>query len=117
MLDFRALPTGCLADIISLTSPLDACRLSLVSPFFYSFASSDDVWAKFLPADYQNLVPASRFVSPLKGLYLSLCDHPVLIDDGKKVNLYIRSPTSLLIFSFLPPLLIVGWTADCTSLF
>ncbi|GLT87643.1 hypothetical protein SLE2022_057160 [Rubroshorea leprosula] len=84
MLDFRALPTGCLADIISLTSPLDACRLSLVSPFFYSFASSDDVWVKFLPADYQNLVPESRSVSSLKELYLSLCDHPVLIDDGKK---------------------------------
>ncbi|GLT63114.1 hypothetical protein SLA2020_356990 [Shorea laevis] len=84
MLDFRALPAGCLAGIISLTSPLDACRLSLVSPFFNSVASSDAVWIKFLPADYQNLVPASPSVSSLKNLYLSLCDHPVLIEDGKK---------------------------------
>ncbi|GLT28435.1 hypothetical protein SLA2020_033700 [Shorea laevis] len=100
MLDFRGLPAGCLARIISLTSPLDACRLSLVSPFFNSVASSDAVWVKFLPADYQNLVPASPSVSSLKNLYLSLCDHPVLIEDGKKVNIYITSPTCLLIFSF-----------------
>ncbi|GLT87662.1 hypothetical protein SLE2022_057320 [Rubroshorea leprosula] len=61
-LDFRALPADCFAAIISLTSPLDACRLSLVSPFFNSVASSDAVW----------------------DLYLNLCDHPVLIEDGKK---------------------------------
>ncbi|GKV02500.1 hypothetical protein SLEP1_g14933 [Rubroshorea leprosula] len=83
-LDFRALPADCFAAIISLTSPLDACRLSLVSTFFNSVASSDAVWVKFLPADYQNLFPASHSVSSLKDLYLNLCDHPVLIEDGKK---------------------------------
>ncbi|GKV39920.1 hypothetical protein SLE2022_057130 [Rubroshorea leprosula] len=46
-LDFRALPADCFAAIISLTSPLDACRWSLVSPFFNSVASSDAVWVKF----------------------------------------------------------------------
>ncbi|GLT87651.1 hypothetical protein SLE2022_057720 [Rubroshorea leprosula] len=94
LLDFRALTADCLAVIISLTSPLDACRLSLVSPFFNSVASSDAVWVKFLPTDYQNLVPALPSVSSLKDLYLSLCDHPVLIEDGKKGNLYIRLPTA-----------------------
>ncbi|GKV39935.1 hypothetical protein SLEP1_g47629 [Rubroshorea leprosula] len=84
ILDFRTLPADCLAVIISLTSPLDACRLSLVSPFFNSVASSDAVWVKFLPTDYQNLVPALPSVSSLKNLYLSLCDHPVLSEDGKK---------------------------------
>ncbi|GLT87711.1 hypothetical protein SLE2022_057840 [Rubroshorea leprosula] len=83
-LDFRALPADCFAAIISLTSPLDACRLSLVSPFFDSVASSDAVWVKFLPADYRNLLPTSHSVSSLKDLYLNLCDHPVLIEDGKK---------------------------------
>ncbi|GKV02502.1 hypothetical protein SLEP1_g14935 [Rubroshorea leprosula] len=82
--DCRALPADCLAAIISLTSPLDACRWSVVSPFFNSVVSSDAVWVKFLPSDYQNLVPASRSTSSLKDLYLSLCDHPVLIEDGKK---------------------------------
>ncbi|GLT28444.1 hypothetical protein SLA2020_033790 [Shorea laevis] len=62
LLDFRALPADCHAAIISLTSPLDACRLSLVSPFFNSLTSSDAVW----------------------DLYLSICDHPVLIEDAKK---------------------------------
>ncbi|GLT87671.1 hypothetical protein SLE2022_057380 [Rubroshorea leprosula] len=74
--DCRALPADCLAAIISLTSPLDACRWSVVSPFFNSVVSSDTVWVKFLPSDYQNLVPASRSTSSLKDLYLSLCDHP-----------------------------------------
>ncbi|GLT87620.1 hypothetical protein SLE2022_056960 [Rubroshorea leprosula] len=83
-LNFRALPVDCFAAIISLTSPLDAYRLSLVSPFFNSIASSDAVWVKFLPADYQNLVPASHSVSSLKDLYLSLSDHPVLIENGNK---------------------------------
>ncbi|GLT28423.1 hypothetical protein SLA2020_033580 [Shorea laevis] len=83
-LDFHALPADCFAAIISLTSPLDACRLSLVSPFFNSVASSDAVWVKFLPVDYQNLFPAPHSVSSLKDLYLNLCDHPVLIEDGKK---------------------------------
>ncbi|GLT87984.1 hypothetical protein SLE2022_060310 [Rubroshorea leprosula] len=84
MLDCRALPADCLAAIISLTSPPDACRLSLVSRFFNSVASSDEVWVKFLPSDYQNLFPASRSASSLKDLYINLCDHPVLIEDGKK---------------------------------
>ncbi|GLT87697.1 hypothetical protein SLE2022_057630 [Rubroshorea leprosula] len=90
--DCRALPADCLAAIISLTSPLDACRWSVVSPFFNAIVSSDAVWVNFLPSDYQNLVPASRSTSSLKDLYLSLCDHPVLIEDGKKAfSLHKRS--------------------------
>ncbi|GLT87612.1 hypothetical protein SLE2022_056890 [Rubroshorea leprosula] len=84
MPNFEDLPNDCLAVIISLTSPLDANRSSLVSKSFNSAAGSDALWVKFLPADYQNLVPASHSFSSLKSLYLSLCDHPVLIEDGKK---------------------------------
>ncbi|GLT87696.1 hypothetical protein SLE2022_057620 [Rubroshorea leprosula] len=84
MPNFEDLPNDCLALIISLTSPLDACRSSLVSKAFNSAAGSDALWVKFLPADYQNLVPASHSFSSLRSLYLSLCDHPVLIEDGKK---------------------------------
>ncbi|GLT87644.1 hypothetical protein SLE2022_057170 [Rubroshorea leprosula] len=86
MPNFEDLPNDCLAlIIISLTSPLDACRSSLVSKSFNSAASSEPHWVKFLPADYQNLVPASQSFSSLKSLYLSLCDHSVLIEDGKMV--------------------------------
>lgn len=70
--------------MISFTSPIDACRLSLVSTLFKSAAESDTVWAKFLPSDYQNIVPESPSVSSKKDLYLSLCENPVLIEDGKK---------------------------------
>ncbi|GLT28433.1 hypothetical protein SLA2020_033680 [Shorea laevis] len=82
MPNFDDLPNECLALIISLTSPLDACRSSLVSKSFNSAASSDTLWDKFLLADYQNLVPASPSFSSLKSLYLTLCDHPVLIEVG-----------------------------------
>lgn len=83
-MDFRSLPDDCLATIISLTSPVDASRLSLISTFFNSVASSDAVWVKFLPADYQKLIPASTSVSSLKAVFLSLCENPVLIEDGTK---------------------------------
>ncbi|GLT95488.1 hypothetical protein SLE2022_131680 [Rubroshorea leprosula] len=82
-MDFRAFPNCCLAAIISFTSPLDACRLSLVSTDFKSAADSDIVWDKFLPADYRSLIPALPPTTSKKELFLSLCDNPVLIEDGK----------------------------------
>ncbi|GKV46159.1 hypothetical protein SLEP1_g53168 [Rubroshorea leprosula] len=84
MQDCRTLAPDCLEPIISFTSPLDACRWSVVSRSFNDVARSNAVWVKSLPSDYQNLVPASRSTFPLKDLYLSLCDHPVLIEDGRK---------------------------------
>ncbi|XP_062084245.1 putative F-box protein PP2-B8 [Humulus lupulus] len=41
MADF---PEGCIADIISFTTPRDACRLCSVSTTFRSAAESDTVW-------------------------------------------------------------------------
>lgn len=86
-MDFRAFPNCCLAALISFTRPLDACRLSLVSTDFKSAADSDIVWDKFLPADYRSLIRALPPTSSKKELFLSLCDHPVLIGDGKMVNM------------------------------
>ncbi|TXG65178.1 hypothetical protein EZV62_006453 [Acer yangbiense] len=57
-LDF--LPEDCFAHILSFTSPSDACRLSLVSSMARSAADSDNVWEKFLPSDYQEIL--SRLV-------------------------------------------------------
>ncbi|KAK9291348.1 hypothetical protein L1049_019294 [Liquidambar formosana] len=87
--DFYVLPEGCIANILSLTTPPDACRLSLVSPIFRSAAESDDVWERFLPADYQAIVARSDGFSPAvigskKKLYLHHCDAPLLIDGGRK---------------------------------
>ncbi|KAK9215637.1 hypothetical protein WN944_007642 [Citrus x changshan-huyou] len=80
------LPEDCFAHILSYTSPRDVCRLSLVSSTVRFAADSDNVWEKFLPVDYQEIL--SRLVLPLayiskKELFMRLCS-PVLIDQGKK---------------------------------
>ncbi|KAK3416080.1 hypothetical protein EUGRSUZ_H01647 [Eucalyptus grandis] len=49
--DFSALPEGCIARVVSLTSPADACRLATLSPAFKSACDSDVVWASFLPPE------------------------------------------------------------------
>ncbi|KAJ9158593.1 hypothetical protein P3X46_024158 [Hevea brasiliensis] len=80
------LPEGCVSLILSFTSPLDACRSSLVSSTFQSAMESDAVWERFLPSDYRDIL--SRAVTPLKfsskkELFFHLCN-PILMDAGKK---------------------------------
>ncbi|RDX76919.1 F-box protein PP2-B11, partial [Mucuna pruriens] len=79
-------PKGCIANVLSFTSPRDVCRLSSVSPTFRSAAESDAVWDKFLPADYHAMLSecSSLCLPSKKHLYLRLCQKPLLIDDGKK---------------------------------
>lgn len=89
---FEMLPEACVADAVAHTTPLDACRLTLVAPSVRSIADSNAVWERFLPSDYRQLisraVPAHGTIhqllasSPKKKLYLFLCDHPLVIDDG-----------------------------------
>ncbi|KAK4282966.1 hypothetical protein QN277_014275 [Acacia crassicarpa] len=81
------LPEGCIAHVLSFTSPRDACRLSCVSSSFRSAADSDALWDSFLPPDCPSLL--SRSSSPpsfssKKHLYLYLSHQPLLIDDGLK---------------------------------
>ncbi|XP_076935384.1 putative F-box protein PP2-B12 [Bidens hawaiensis] len=80
------LPEGFVAKALSLTSPLDASRLSLVCSFFRSAADWDAVWESFLPEDYRKIVSQADggCWSSKKQLYLWLCDHPVIIDAGNK---------------------------------
>ncbi|KAF8014288.1 hypothetical protein BT93_H0200 [Corymbia citriodora subsp. variegata] len=66
------LPNDLITQIISLTSPQDACRASAVSTSFRSIADSDQVWLKFLPLDRSDLILPQ--ISPMKSLYLHLCD-------------------------------------------
>ncbi|KAL6193048.1 hypothetical protein ACLB2K_034133 [Fragaria x ananassa] len=84
----EALPEGCIANIISLTTPPDACRLLSVSRCFRSVAESDTVWSMFLPPEIPTILSHSgpdvhNCRSKSKEFYLALCDNPVLIDDGK----------------------------------
>ncbi|KAI7732031.1 hypothetical protein M8C21_009692 [Ambrosia artemisiifolia] len=79
------LPEGCVTDILSITSPRDACRAASISKAFNSAADSDSVWEKFLPPDYRELI--ARAVSPVvfeskKQLYHLLSESYVLLDNG-----------------------------------
>ncbi|KAK7269089.1 hypothetical protein RIF29_21805 [Crotalaria pallida] len=90
-MEWESLPEGCIATILSLTTPEDTCRLSLVSKTFYSAAQYDAVWATFLPHDYSSIISRSDSGSSLlsnspslKSLYLALSDRPILIDNATK---------------------------------
>lgn len=86
--EFQHLPEDCIANIISFTTPRDACVLSLVSSSFRSAAQSDVVWERFLPSDYELIISQSSqplTYSSNKNLYQHLCQNPLLIDSGKKV--------------------------------
>ncbi|KAK7269090.1 hypothetical protein RIF29_21806 [Crotalaria pallida] len=90
-LQLQALPEGCIANILSRTTPEDACRLSLVSKTFYSASLSDAVWGSFLPHDYLSIISRSDSGSSLlsnspslKSLYLALSDRPIIIDNATK---------------------------------
>ncbi|KAK4851010.1 hypothetical protein QYF36_011771 [Acer negundo] len=82
---FNKLPEECVSAILSLTSPLDACRSSLVFSTFRSAMESDMVWDRFLPSDYSDMVSRSLThlnFSSKKQLFQYLCN-PLLIDGGK----------------------------------
>ncbi|XP_058740547.1 F-box protein PP2-B15-like [Vicia villosa] len=78
----------CFSHILSFTSPIDVCRVSLISSILQSMADSNHVWEKFLPQNYQQIV--SRLVGPSlsfsskKELFAALCK-PLLIDNGNKI--------------------------------
>ncbi|XP_006292530.2 putative F-box protein PP2-B6 [Capsella rubella] len=81
---FDELPEDCVANIISLTSPRDACIAASVSRTLRSTSQLDSVWERFLPNEYASLVPGLRVFSSKKELYFALCEVPVLIEDGQK---------------------------------
>jgi len=85
------LPEDCIAKILSLTTPLDVCRLSAVSSIFRSAAGSDDVWNHFLPADFPAGFAAPAGLPTRKQLFFSLVDNPLLING---TLLVINQPSS-----------------------
>lgn len=50
------LPESVVAQVISMTSPRDACRCAAVSPHFRAAAGSDAVWDRFLPPDHREIL-------------------------------------------------------------
>ncbi|XP_038880266.1 putative F-box protein PP2-B12 isoform X2 [Benincasa hispida] len=90
--NFSSLPEGVIANTLSLTTPFDACRTSVVSRAFHAAAQSDIVWDRFLPNDLDDFIsrrkPSGLNFDPIKSskkdIFFSLCNSPLLIDDGKK---------------------------------
>ncbi|GFP92866.1 putative F-box protein pp2-b2 [Phtheirospermum japonicum] len=84
--NFARLPDGCISDILSFTSALDALRSSTTSKAFRYAVESDAVWERFLPRNWREILSTSVFpvkYATKKDLYFSLCDNPILIDGGK----------------------------------
>ncbi|KAH1247800.1 F-box protein SKIP3 [Glycine max] len=92
----KVLPEECISMIVSFTSPEDACRLSLVSPFFKEIADSDAVWENFLPSDYKDIIDQSSTPSlnlfSKKQIYSHLSVHHVLLVNGN-MSLYLEKAT------------------------
>ncbi|CAN1858908.1 F-box protein PP2-B10 [Linum perenne] len=87
MVNLDSLPDDCFSEILSLTSPRDACNASLVSSSIRLSANSDAIWERFLPSDYSEIVSRMDLklkFSSKKELFFELC-HPHLLDGGKKM--------------------------------
>nr|AGG38119.1 maternal effect embryo arrest 66 protein [Dimocarpus longan] len=106
-----ALPEGCIAAIISFTSPRDACRLACVSTTFRSAADSDTVWDSFLPPEYVSAISESECFSSSsskKELYLRACHNPVLINGGK-LSFWLDKPSGKKCYMISPEELKIVW--------
>lgn len=80
------LPDDCIAHVLSCTTPQDVCQSSIVSSAVRRAAESDNLWEKFLPSDYREII--SRLMFPVsftskKELFVKLSS-PLLIDGGSK---------------------------------
>ncbi|XP_010521507.1 PREDICTED: F-box protein PP2-B11-like [Tarenaya hassleriana] len=104
----NVLPESCIAKILSLTSPRDACRLSSVSRIFRSAAESDDVWNKFLPPELPAEVPEypSR-----KDLFFGLSNDPLLIHQGR-MSFSLERSSGKKCYMISPRALRIAWGDD-----
>ncbi|KMT15348.1 hypothetical protein BVRB_3g060530 [Beta vulgaris subsp. vulgaris] len=80
------LPDECMSLILSLTSPSDVLRSSVVTKQFSSVSEYDVVWKKFLPLDIDDIISQSS--TPyllqqltLKNFFLHLCRSPLLFNN------------------------------------
>lgn len=100
--DLSFLPEGVIANVLSFTTPIDACTAAAVSRVFNAAAQSDFVWDRFLPPDWDVLISHRKSFDPLssskKDIFFSLCNNPVPIDDRNKVTFPIQFLPFLYIF-------------------
>jgi len=93
MTKFEELPEGCIATILSRTTPIDVGKFSALSKIFRSVADSDDVWNRFLPFHISSILSQSASLANVptkKALYLALSNRPIIVDHGQKVLFFIN---------------------------
>ncbi|KAM0925504.1 hypothetical protein ACQ4PT_004155 [Festuca glaucescens] len=75
------LPEELLVNVVSLTSPIDACRAAAVSRAFRAAAGSDGVWSGFLPRNLPQFAKGELPRKPMskKELFRRLSDQPALL--------------------------------------
>ncbi|XP_045794099.1 F-box protein PP2-B10-like [Trifolium pratense] len=108
----EVLSKDCIANILSHTTPIDSCRLSLISKDFCSASESDIVWNKFLPSDLVSIISDCQFAFDTslskKSLYLTLSDHPIIIDSGKK-SFQLEKPSGKKVYMLSARDLSIAW--------
>lgn len=85
------IPEGCLACVFMNLTPPEICNLARLNRAFRGAASSDSIWLKKLPTNYQdllNLLPPERYQNLSKKDIFALLSRPVPFDDGYKVGHY-----------------------------
>ncbi|CAH9129748.1 unnamed protein product [Cuscuta epithymum] len=102
---FAKLPEGCIAEIVSFTSPADASALSVISKRFKSATESDSVWKKFLPPDIDEIVSKSSipsYLAPTKKDLYALLSHSHILLDGGKLGFFLEKSTGKKCFIVAP---------------
>lgn len=82
------IPESCVACVILHLTPPEICNLARLNRAFRGAASSDSVWEKKLPRNYQDLLdllPPERYRSLSKKDIFALLSRPLPFDDGNKV--------------------------------
>lgn len=82
------IPESCVACVFMYLTPPEICNLAGLNRSFRGAASSDSVWEKKLPANYQDLLdllPPERYHSLSKKDIFAVLSRPIPFDDDNKV--------------------------------
>ncbi|KAG2682857.1 hypothetical protein I3843_10G003800 [Carya illinoinensis] len=81
------IPESCVACVFMYLTPPEICNLARLNRAFRGAASSDSVWERKLPPNYQDLLdllPPERYQNLSKKDIFALLSHPVPFDHGNK---------------------------------
>ncbi|XP_024313926.1 putative F-box protein PP2-B12 [Brachypodium distachyon] len=109
-MEIERLPEELLMEVISRTSPQDACRAAAVSQSLRAAADSDAVWSRFLPRDLPRLAENEIPSAPLssKGLFQRLVALPALLP-GELVSMRLDRATGAKCHTLSARALNISW--------